>query len=92
MRGWLAGLVLVLALPPGPVPAPRMREQPIPLLWGRPVDLNRAAPHWLEVLPGIGPARARAIAAARPVAGVEDLLRVDGIGPRTVARLRGLAR
>jgi len=59
------------------------------LLCGRPVDVNRAPPQILEALPGIGPVRARAIAAARPFARVEDLRRVPGIGPATLTALRG---
>lgn len=65
------------------------------LLFGRALDLDRATPLSLEVLPGIGPSRARAIADARrtaPFRSVEDLLRVRGIGPHTVAGLRGFVR
>jgi len=53
------------------------------------VSLNRASLSELEALPGVGPKLARAIVAHRPyVAQVEDLLRVPGIGPRTLERLR----
>ncbi len=64
----------------------------IGLLYGHPLDLNRASAETLEVLPGIGPGRAAAIVAYRreqPFLRVADLERVDGIGPRTVARLEG---
>jgi competence protein ComEA len=54
------------------------------------VDLNGASPLELEQLPGIGPALAGRIVAARPYARLEDLLRVAGIGERTLERLRGL--
>ena len=57
------------------------------------VDLNRAPAATLETLPGIGPALARRIVAARaerPFSSVEDLERVPGIGPATMARLRPL--
>ena len=57
-----------------------------------PIDLNRASPELLCELPGIGPAKARAIAALREERGgfarIEELDDVKGIGPRTVERLR----
>jgi hypothetical protein len=62
------------------------------LLFGRPLDPNRATPRALEALPGIGPARAAAIARearARAFCAPEDLERVHGIGPATRARLAG---
>jgi competence protein ComEA len=59
-----------------------------------PIDLNSAGAELLEELPGIGPAKARAILALREELGafdsVGDLQRVRGIGPRTVERLRDL--
>ena len=66
---------------------------PARLLFGQPLDLNRESAATLEVLPGIGPARARAIVAEReraPFRSVDEVQRVRGIGPRTVERLRGL--
>lgn len=54
------------------------------------VDLNSASPLELEQLPGIGPAIAAKIVAGRPYARIEDLLRVSGIGERTLERLRPL--
>jgi hypothetical protein len=65
-----------------------------PLLFGGKLDLNRAPPAVLEVLPGIGPARAAALAAERerrPFASVDEVERVRGIGPATAAGLRGWA-
>ena len=56
------------------------------------MDLNRASAESLDVLPGIGPARAAAITserARRPFRRVEDLRAVHGIGPRTIAGLEG---
>ena len=54
------------------------------------VSLNRASLSELEALPGVGPKLARAIVAHRPYLRVEDLLRVPGIGQRTLDRLRPL--
>jgi competence protein ComEA len=58
------------------------------------VILNAATTAELETLPGIGPARARAIVELRERLGrfrrVEELLRVKGIGPRSLSRLRPL--
>ena len=57
------------------------------------VDLNRATADELATLPGIGPARAAAIIAAReeqPFAEPGDLRRVPGIGEATFQRLAPL--
>ena len=58
---------------------------------GGPIDLNSAAEADLLALPGIGPARARAILAYRrdkgSFAAVSDLGRVSGFGRALVARL-----
>jgi competence ComEA-like helix-hairpin-helix protein len=65
---------------------------PARLLFGQPLDLNEAAAESLSVLPGIGPVRAAAIVAARKrhrFESLDDLRRVHGIGPRTVAGLVG---
>ncbi len=59
-----------------------------------PLDLNAASESELVLLPGIGPAKARAIvewrAAHGPFARVADLLDVPGIGPKTAGQLEGL--
>ena len=74
---------------------PARAEGAARLLLGEPLDLNRADHESLEALPGIGPARARAIVREReraPFRSVGELQRVRGIGPRTVAGLEGLLR
>lgn len=57
----------------------------------QPVDLNRASIEELQSLPRIGPALARRIVEGRPYDDVDALVRVRGIGPATVARLRSRA-
>jgi len=64
------------------------------LLFGLPIDLNRADPGTLEVLPAIGPGRAAALVQARaahPFCTLDDLARVPGFGPATRARLAAWA-
>ncbi len=57
-----------------------------------PLNLNTATETELAALPGIGPSKAAAIVAWRnengPFARVEDLLKVDGVGPATLVTLR----
>lgn len=58
-----------------------------------PLDLNAATEKQLEALPGIGPKHARSILASRNARGgrfqrLEDLLTIDGIGPKTVEAIR----
>jgi Helix-hairpin-helix motif len=74
-----------------PVPGRPVRG-PVRRLVGLPIDPNAADAATLETLPGVGPARARAILEARerrPFRRVEDLERVPGIGPRTLAGIAG---
>lgn len=56
------------------------------------VDVNSADAGALETLPGIGPSKAQAIIAYRtangPFKSIDDLDKVDGIGPSTLANLR----
>lgn len=59
-----------------------------------PIDVNSAGPDVLQSLPGVGPALAARIVEERArerFTDVDDLVRVRGIGPSTVERLRGLA-
>lgn len=69
----------------------RRRRASRPLAQGERLDPNRAPEVELERLPGVGPATARAIVAAREDGGAfrwrEDLLRVRGIGPATLRKL-----
>lgn len=58
------------------------------------VNLNTATEAELVALPGLGPGKARAIVEDRnrqgPFRTLRDLLRVSGIGPKTLARLEAL--
>jgi competence ComEA-like helix-hairpin-helix protein len=71
--------------------------------WGDPivvcpvvVDVNDATVAELSVLPGIGTVRAEAIVLERirngPFHAIEDLCRVDGLGPETCRGLRDFLR
>ncbi len=63
-----------------------------PLAGDEKIDLNRAAEAELDRLPGVGPAIARAIVAARDSGAVfrrpEDLMSVRGVGPGLLATIR----
>jgi len=75
--------------------APQTRAKeirgPARRLFGLPIELNCAGARTLETLAGIGSVRARQIVeerAQRPFRDVDDLLRVHGIGPKTLEKLR----
>jgi competence protein ComEA len=82
---------------PGPPtrgsPCPELRDEPAGRALGTqaPVVLNRADAAELQRLPGVGAKRAAAILALRQRLGrfrrPSDLLRVKGIGPRTLERM-----
>jgi competence ComEA-like helix-hairpin-helix protein len=66
-------------------------EIPPGILESGKLRINEATAEQLEALPGVGPALARRIVAARderPFTSADDLLRVPGIGPRTLERMR----
>jgi len=52
------------------------------------VNVNTATQDELETIPGIGPALSRQIVAGRPWQRVEDLERIQGIGPYTLNSIR----
>lgn len=52
------------------------------------VNVNTADAALLETLPGIGEALAQRIIAGRPYSSVDDLLRVSGVGPRSLDGIR----
>ena len=67
---------------------------PARLLFGERLDLNCEPPEALEVLGGIGPARAEAIRRARcesPFTSWNDVHRAHGVGPVTLAKLADVA-
>ena len=51
------------------------------------VDPNTASAQELQSLPRIGPALARRVIEGRPYATAQELLRVKGIGPKTLAKI-----
>ncbi len=63
---------------------------------GQPVNLNSASPAELEELPGVGPVMAGKIVAWRTENGrfsrIEELQEIDGVGPKTYAKLAPLCR
>jgi competence protein ComEA len=68
------------------------RAEPAPVRGQPQVDLNAASAEELERLPFVGPYMARQIVAFRerhgPFAAVDSLVRVPGIGPATLAKVR----
>lgn len=64
---------------------------PVSFVEAGPLDLNRATAAELEKLPGIGPVLAKRIVEWRethgPFQSVQDLLKVPGIGPKTLEGL-----
>jgi competence protein ComEA len=78
----LAGLCLLLAAAPA-AGAGKILEGV--------VNINAATAVELQLLPGVGPAKADLIVAYRrlhPFRSIEELARVKGIGPKTVRKLK----
>jgi competence protein ComEA len=77
---------------PAPKPAPPAIPKP-PSPSGK-LNVNKATQAELELLPGIGPAMAKRIVDYRTAHGLfkrlEDLDKVNGIGPKTLDKLRPL--
>ena len=65
---------------------------PLTALASAQIDINNADAVMLEQLPGIGPVKANAIVSYReqhgPFRSVEELVRVPGIGERSLEQLR----
>lgn len=53
-----------------------------------PINLNTASQRDLEELPEIGPKHAAAIIAGRPYKTVDEVVKVKGIGPKTLEKIR----
>lgn len=87
---WRALAILVLAIV-GIVVTDEsavMHRRPTELAEPARIDLNFGSQEQLESLPGIGPALAQAIIAARPFASAEELTRVRGVGLKLLEKLR----
>jgi len=54
----------------------------------RSLDLNTATERELQSIRGIGPVLAERIIAGRPYKTVDDLLKVKGIGPKKLEKIR----
>jgi competence protein ComEA len=95
-RRWLAilGLLGALSATPAMAAPPSAPVVPSSTSAKAPdgvVNLNDASEEELERLPGIGPAKARAIVEHRrshPLRKIDELVKVKGIGRKTFGRLR----
>lgn len=91
LLGATLGLLSALLLLPGLATAQSDGAGPKTQLVGV-VNINTATPEQLELLPGVGPTRARAIIEFRkahgPFGTVDGLESVTGIGPVALERMR----
>jgi competence protein ComEA len=90
MRAILLGLALLFSFAGCDEP---QRRSPPPASPIAPIDLNTATEKQLEAMPAIGPKHARSIIASRNARGgrfksIDELLEIDGIGPKTVDAIR----
>ena len=96
------GLSMLLALPAGaqtasPSKSPSSPAATAPSATGKPtgksqagqlVDINSASAEELDRLPGVGPARAKAIIANRPYNGKDDLTQRKIIPPNVYSQIK----
>jgi endonuclease YncB( thermonuclease family) len=68
-------------------PSIRPLTPTIPSSSGPLVNVNTASAAQLEAIPGIGPTLSSRLISARPFSGPRDLLRVNGIGEKTLVKL-----
>jgi competence protein ComEA len=90
MRSWvIAGVLLLAILAAFTIIGSRDKHRNAPAQV-RPavVDVNRATFAELNALPNVSDAVAQAIIDGRPYSSVDDLIRVYGIGPKTLERIR----
>lgn len=94
--GFMTGDPQALRAPHTPTPDRRRTQararHPAVSKTRRPLTLNQCSQSQLQTLPGVGPALARRIFLYRQAHGpfqrVEDLLQVEGIGPKKLAKMR----
>jgi competence protein ComEA len=92
MRGLAAGVLCgLMSLSAGAAPPEAAKAAPAAAKAGI-VDLNSASEAQLQEVPGIGPSLAKKIVEFRsengPFKSVEDLLKVRGVGEKSLERLR----
>lgn len=89
-RPWVVAGILILAILIVLAFVGRRQSHDAAPVASRPaiVDVNRATRDELSALPYISDAVAHGIIESRPYSSVEDLLRVKGIGPKILDRIR----
>ena len=83
-------LLVMIARSRGPRSGPLRQSSPVGLTQTHPVivNVNVASFAELRTLPRISESLARAIIDGRPYSSPDDLLRVNGIGPKTLQSIR----